>query len=104
MPFPDLPEVGEIAEQIVGMPGADIDYALCISREPDRALLRYQVWQQPGKWFEGWGHKAEPGKRNRLGACWSTQHFSEVKDGLRAERKRLFPDLPDLPILDMRRE
>lgn len=78
------PGVGDIAGWVVGMPGPDIDYALCVGRDGDKALLRFQVWQQPGPWHEEW--VAVIGA-SRYG-CWKTEHADRIGPALIAEAEK----------------
>ena len=84
------PEIGDLTAWVVGMPGPDIDYALCIGRDGDKALLRFQVWQGLGPWRE----RLETVTGSMPYGCWKTERLEDVKDGLLAEQKRLFP-IPD---------
>lgn len=82
------PQPGDFTGWIVGMPGPDIDYALCIKRDGDKALLRFQVYQQPGEWHEQWDWVASEEHRH---GCWKTERLDQIGPALMAEQKRLFP-------------
>lgn len=86
----DDPQPGDFTAWIVGAPGPDVDYALCTARDGDKALLRFQVWQQPGPWHEKWAIVASA----HLGGCWKTQRLDDIGPALHAERSRLFPTGP----------
>lgn len=80
------PEIGDFTAWVVGGPGPDIDYALCINRKDDQALLRFQVWQQPGPWHEQWVTVTGPAARY---GCWKTQRLDQIGEALQAERHRM---------------
>ena len=84
------PEPGDFAGWIVGMPGPDVDYALCLAREGGEALLRFQVHQQPGPWKEEWVAIKQRGKRH----VWKTERAAMIGKALRDERARLFRSPP----------
>jgi len=81
------PSVGDFTAWVVGLPGPDIDFALCIAREGDKALLRFQVYQQPGPWHEDWVSVTGSHKYG----CWKTNRLGEIGPALAKEQKRLFP-------------
>lgn len=88
------PMPGDFVAWVVGMPGPDIDYALCIDRKDDKALLRFQVWQQPGPWDKSWVRVVS--QEHRCG-CWATKRLVDVGPALWAERARLFPEIAIAP-------
>lgn len=77
------PDVGEFATWVVGRPGPDIDYALCIDRKGDRALLRFTLWQQNGPWHEEWVTVTRP--TSPFG-CWKTDRVEKIGKLLWLER------------------
>jgi hypothetical protein len=88
MTTPPDPMPGDFVAWVIGVPGPDIYYALCIARDRDKALLRYQVWQQPNTlWFEEW---CSVRSAIRYG-CWKTERLEQIGPALRSEKERLFP-------------
>ena len=92
--YAPAPEAGDFVGWVVGMPGPDIDYALCIRREGENAVLLFQVYQQPGPWIETTcGVTSE----TRIYGCWKTSRINDIGPALRAKRRELFPDLQETP-------
>ncbi|MBN9670379.1 hypothetical protein [Roseibium aggregatum] len=85
-----LPEPGDFVMHVVGQTADETDIALCIGREGNRVLIRYQIWQEPGPWHESWVTIVGPS-----GGCgiWKTERLTLVGEALKAERKRLFPEI-----------
>jgi hypothetical protein len=85
------PKPGDFAGWVVGFPGPDVDYALCVDRSGDKALLRFQVFQRPGPWHEEWVHVTGSAKYG----CWKAQKQSEIGPALFMERERIFPTIQE---------
>ena len=86
----EAPQPGDFVAWVAGMPGPEVDYALCLERDGDKALLCYQVWQQPGPWHQSWNEVTGAHKYG----CWKTGRLDQIGQALKDKRKEMFPELP----------
>ena len=89
LPNTQNPQAGDFVAWIVGLPGPDIDYALCIRRDDDKVVIVYQVWQQPGPWHEATECIASP---DHPYGCWKTERLDMIGPALHTKRAELFPN------------
>jgi hypothetical protein len=76
------------------MPGCDVDYALCIERDGDKALLRFQVYQQDGPWNEAW---VDVCSEETPRGCWATNRLGQIGPALIGLQREMFPNAAPSP-------